>query len=127
MSFPWIPEPLLARSTDKVKRLTLSHTGEGVTVKDQVPISVCLQGSGSVCVCLFVIVRELRKRACLSSPFSCRLLSVLRPARPFRIATASEDNSVGFFEGPPFKFKHTNQEHSRFATAVKVKDEAKSF
>lgn len=50
-----------------------------------------------------------------------------RPARPFRIATASEDNSVGFFEGPPFKFKHTNQEHSRFATAVKFSPDGSVF
>jgi hypothetical protein len=32
-----------------------------------------------------------------------------RPARPFRILTASEDNSVGFHEGPPFKFKRTQR------------------
>jgi len=50
-----------------------------------------------------------------------------RPARPFRIATASEDNSVGFFEGPPFKFKHTNQEHSRFVTAIKFSPDGSSF
>ena len=30
-----------------------------------------------------------------------------RPARPFRIITGSEDNSVAFYEGPPFKFKGT--------------------
>lgn len=30
-----------------------------------------------------------------------------RPSRPFRLVTASEDNSVAFFEGPPFKFKKT--------------------
>jgi WD40 repeat protein len=28
-----------------------------------------------------------------------------KPSRPFRIITGSEDNSVAFFEGPPFKFK----------------------
>lgn len=32
-----------------------------------------------------------------------------RPARPFRIVTASEDNTVAVFEGPPFKFKCTKQ------------------
>ena len=31
----------------------------------------------------------------------------MRPQRPFRIATASEDNSVAFFHGPPFKFQFT--------------------
>lgn len=30
-----------------------------------------------------------------------------RPSRPFRIITGSEDNTVGVFEGPPFKFKMT--------------------
>lgn len=30
-----------------------------------------------------------------------------RPSRPFRIVTGSEDNTVGVFEGPPFKFKMT--------------------
>lgn len=30
-----------------------------------------------------------------------------RPKRPFRIITGSEDNSVGIYEGPPFKFKTT--------------------
>lgn len=28
-----------------------------------------------------------------------------KPTRPFRIATASEDFTVCFYEGPPFKFK----------------------
>lgn len=32
-----------------------------------------------------------------------------RPARPFRIVTASEDNTIAVFEGPPFKFKCTKQ------------------
>ena len=30
-----------------------------------------------------------------------------KPSRPFRIATASEDNSIAFFHGPPFKFQCT--------------------
>ncbi|XP_026823267.1 actin-interacting protein 1-like [Rhopalosiphum maidis] len=33
-----------------------------------------------------------------------------RPSRPFRIVTGSEDNTIGVFEGPPFKFKMTKQE-----------------
>jgi len=32
-----------------------------------------------------------------------------RPSRPFRIITGSEDNTIGVFEGPPFKFKMTKQ------------------
>lgn len=42
-----------------------------------------------------------------------------RPNRPFRIITGSEDNTIGIFEGPPFKFKMTKQEHSRFVQAVR--------
>lgn len=34
-----------------------------------------------------------------------------RPSRPFRIVTGSEDNTIGVFEGPPFKFKMTKQVH----------------
>ncbi|XP_055903622.1 actin-interacting protein 1 [Eupeodes corollae] len=42
-----------------------------------------------------------------------------RPARPFRIVTGSEDNTIGIFEGPPFKFKMTKTDHSRFVQAVR--------
>ena len=31
----------------------------------------------------------------------------LKPSRPFRIITGSEDNTVAVYEGPPFKFKTT--------------------
>lgn len=30
-----------------------------------------------------------------------------KPTRPFRIITGSEDNTIGIYEGPPFKFKMT--------------------
>ena len=30
-----------------------------------------------------------------------------RPVRPFRVVTAGEDKHVGYYEGPPFKFKHS--------------------
>ncbi|CAG0885086.1 unnamed protein product [Cyprideis torosa] len=42
-----------------------------------------------------------------------------KPSRPFRIITGSEDNSVGFFEGPPFKFKLTKQEHAKYVQCVR--------
>lgn len=42
-----------------------------------------------------------------------------RPARPFRIITGSEDNSVAFYEGPPFKFKGTRTEHARYCQSVR--------
>ncbi|XP_017481037.1 PREDICTED: actin-interacting protein 1 [Rhagoletis zephyria] len=50
-----------------------------------------------------------------------------RPARPFRIVTGSEDNTIGVFEGPPFKFKMTKQEHSRFVQAVRYSPDGKYF
>ncbi|XP_063539484.1 actin-interacting protein 1 [Cydia strobilella] len=50
-----------------------------------------------------------------------------RPARPFRIVTASEDNTLAVFEGPPFKFKCTKQEHSRFAQAVRYSPDGSLF
>ncbi|XP_005187228.1 actin-interacting protein 1 [Musca domestica] len=50
-----------------------------------------------------------------------------RPARPFRIVTGSEDNTIGVFEGPPFKFKMTKQEHSRFVQAVRYSPDGKFF
>uniref|UniRef100_W8AUX5 Actin-interacting protein 1 n=3 Tax=Ceratitis capitata TaxID=7213 RepID=W8AUX5_CERCA len=50
-----------------------------------------------------------------------------RPARPFRIVTGSEDNTIGIFEGPPFKFKMTKQEHSRFVQAVRYSPDGKFF
>lgn len=48
-----------------------------------------------------------------------------RPSRPFRIATGSEDNTVAIFEGPPFKFKMTKQDHSRFVQAVRYSPDGK--
>lgn len=50
-----------------------------------------------------------------------------RPARPFRIATGSEDNTIAIFEGPPFKFKMTKQDHSRFVQAVRYSPNGKLF
>ncbi|XP_077294652.1 actin-interacting protein 1 flr [Arctopsyche grandis] len=50
-----------------------------------------------------------------------------RPTRPFRIITASEDNTVAVFEGPPFKFKCTKQEHTRFAQAVRYSPSGSLF
>ncbi|XP_016999366.2 actin-interacting protein 1 [Drosophila takahashii] len=50
-----------------------------------------------------------------------------RPARPFRIVTGSEDNTVAVFEGPPFKFKMTKQDHSRFVQAVRYSPDGKFF
>uniref|UniRef100_A0A646QD15 Actin-interacting protein 1 n=1 Tax=Hemiscolopendra marginata TaxID=943146 RepID=A0A646QD15_9MYRI len=50
-----------------------------------------------------------------------------RHSRPFRIITASEDNTVAFFEGPPFKFKCTKQDHTRFVQAVRFSPDGERF
>ncbi|GLH10745.1 Protein will die slowly [Gryllus bimaculatus] len=50
-----------------------------------------------------------------------------RPSRPFRIITGSEDNTIGVFEGPPFKFKMTKQEHTRFVQAVRYSPSGSHF
>ena len=42
-----------------------------------------------------------------------------KPTRPFRVITGSEDNFVGIYEGPPFKFKHQLEDHTRFVQAVR--------
>jgi len=42
-----------------------------------------------------------------------------KQVRPYRIATGSEDFQVGWFEGPPFKFKKTMTEHTRFVNCVR--------
>jgi len=42
-----------------------------------------------------------------------------KPSRPFRIITGSEDNFVGIYEGPPFKFKSQIEDHTRFVQAVR--------
>ncbi|KAL1122926.1 hypothetical protein AAG570_003251, partial [Ranatra chinensis] len=52
-----------------------------------------------------------------------------RPTRPFRIVTASEDNTIAVFEGPPFKFKMTKQvsDHTRFVQAVRYSPSGSHF
>ncbi|XP_019880365.1 actin-interacting protein 1 [Aethina tumida] len=50
-----------------------------------------------------------------------------RPSRPFRVITGSEDNTIAVFEGPPFKFKMTKQEHTRFVQAVRYSPSGNLF
>lgn len=50
-----------------------------------------------------------------------------RPCRPFRLITGSEDNTIAIFEGPPFKFKMTKQEHARFVQAVRYSPSGSLF
>ena len=41
--------------------------------------------------------------------------------RPFRVITASEDYSSGFYEGPPFKLKFTNKVNVKTIKQCKLK------
>uniref|UniRef100_A0A915IGT6 Actin-interacting protein 1 n=1 Tax=Romanomermis culicivorax TaxID=13658 RepID=A0A915IGT6_ROMCU len=50
-----------------------------------------------------------------------------RPARPFRLISASEDYTIAIFEGPPFKFKTLFQRHSRFAHCVRYNNDGSLF
>lgn len=50
-----------------------------------------------------------------------------RPARPFRLVAASEDNTIAMFEGPPFKFKNLFQQHTRFAHCVRYNADGSIF
>ncbi|XP_072032774.1 actin-interacting protein 1-like [Amphiura filiformis] len=50
-----------------------------------------------------------------------------KPSRPFRIITGSEDFHVAFFEGPPFKFKLSHKDHSRFLQAVRYSPDGEFF
>jgi len=50
-----------------------------------------------------------------------------KPSRPFKIITGSEDNFVGIYEGPPFKFKSQLQDHSRFVQAVRYSPSGDHF
>ena len=50
-----------------------------------------------------------------------------RPTRPFRLITGSEDNTIAVFEGPPFKFKMTKQEHTKFVQAVRYSPSGNLF
>ncbi|XP_028657651.1 WD repeat-containing protein 1 [Erpetoichthys calabaricus] len=42
-----------------------------------------------------------------------------KQTRPYRLVTGSDDNSAAFFEGPPFKFKFTMNDHTRFVNSVR--------
>ncbi|KAF6021051.1 WDR1 [Bugula neritina] len=47
--------------------------------------------------------------------------------RPFRIATASEDQTLCFFEGPPFKYHHTIHDHKNFVNCVRYSPNSQKF
>ncbi|KNE58011.1 hypothetical protein AMAG_04838 [Allomyces macrogynus ATCC 38327] len=43
----------------------------------------------------------------------------IRPNRPFRAVTCSDDMTVNFYHGTPYKFTHSISDHSRFVSTVR--------
>ncbi|XP_053207066.1 actin-interacting protein 1-like [Panonychus citri] len=50
-----------------------------------------------------------------------------RPSRPFRIITGGEDNLIGIFEGPPFKFKQQLENHTKYVQSVRYSPNGEIF
>ena len=42
-----------------------------------------------------------------------------RPCRPFRMISSSDDMLVSFYQGPPFKFDHSDSHHKNFVHSVR--------
>ncbi|XP_073466213.1 WD repeat-containing protein 1 [Aquarana catesbeiana] len=51
----------------------------------------------------------------------------IKQTRPYRLVTGSDDNCSAFFEGPPFKFKFTASDHSRFINCVRFSPDGNRF
>lgn len=43
----------------------------------------------------------------------------IKPSRPYRAVTVSDDLSANYYEGPPFKFKQSSKDHTRFINCVR--------
>lgn len=50
-----------------------------------------------------------------------------RKQRPFRIATGSEDLTVNYYEGPPFKYNNNFKGHSRYPNCVRFSPNGEYF
>lgn len=51
----------------------------------------------------------------------------IRSVRPFRAVTASDDMTVNFLQGPPFKFSKSINDHTRFVQAVRYSPDGQFF
>uniref|UniRef100_A0ACD5TQ75 Uncharacterized protein n=1 Tax=Avena sativa TaxID=4498 RepID=A0ACD5TQ75_AVESA len=59
---------------------------------------------------------------------SKRVLSCdFKPTRPFRIVTCGEDFLANYYEGPPFKFKHSIRDHSNFVNCIRYAPDGTKF
>jgi len=50
-----------------------------------------------------------------------------KQTRPYRLITGSEDCQVCWLEGPPFKFKKSYQDHTRFVNCVRFSPNGEKF
>lgn len=55
----------------------------------------------------------------LSGHNKCVNSVAIKPNRPYRVVTASEDMRTQFYEGPPFKYSQQHSEHSNFVNCVR--------
>ncbi|XP_041744601.1 WD repeat-containing protein 1-like [Coregonus clupeaformis] len=51
----------------------------------------------------------------------------IKQTRPYRLVSGSDDNCGAFFEGPPFKFKFSITDHSRFVNCVRFSPDGNRF
>ncbi|XP_005995864.1 WD repeat-containing protein 1 [Latimeria chalumnae] len=51
----------------------------------------------------------------------------IKSTRPFCLVTASDDSTCVYLEGPPFKFKFTLKDHSRFVNCVRFSPDGSKF
>jgi WD40 repeat protein len=51
----------------------------------------------------------------------------IRNNRPFRAVTCSDDMTVNFYQGPPYKFSKSINDHSRFVQSVRFSPDGQFF
>jgi WD40 repeat protein len=51
----------------------------------------------------------------------------IKPSRPFRAVTCSDDMQVNFYHGPPFKFNKSLSDHTRFVQCVRYSSDGAHF
>jgi len=87
--------------------------------EDGQKLVVCGEGSGVYAKAISIDTGStLGELGGHSKPLlACTLFSA---KRPFQIASGGEDQIINFYQGPPFKFKHSNQKsHTNYVTDLK--------
>ncbi|KAG8453506.1 hypothetical protein GDO86_000219 [Hymenochirus boettgeri] len=51
----------------------------------------------------------------------------IKQTRPYRLVTGSDDNNCIFYEGPPFKFKFSMNDHTRFVNCIRYSPDGNRF